>query len=732
MVELIVTEKPAQAEKIATALADTKPTKKTVNKVKYYELKHKGKSILVGCAVGHLFGLAKKENGNSSYPAFNIEWKPKYEIDKNSGYTRNYANVLKQLAKRADKFTVATDYDIEGSVIGFNVIKFICEKKDARRMKFSTLTKDELIESYEKASKHLDFHQIEAGKTRHHLDWLYGINISNALMTSIKHATNRFRIMSSGRVQGPTLKLIVKKELEIEKFVPQKYWELFLEGTLNKKKIKAKHQKDRFTKKQDVQKILTKTKGKKAIVETVEKKNQLISPPVPFDLTTLQTEAYKTLRITPKTTSKIAQDLYTAGLISYPRTSSQKLPKSIGYNKIIKKLSKQTALTKICNSLLYKKSLFPIEGKKKDPAHPAIYPTGDIRSLAGQNLKLYSLIVRRFLATFGDKAKKEHTRVKIDVNKEKFHFSGSRVLEKGWYEIYGPFIKSEEVILPKINKGDEVKPYKLINDEKETLPPKRYSQASIIREMESKGLGTKGTRALIVDALYQRKYVDGLQVKATPLGIKLIQTLEKYSPEIIDEKLTKDFEKEMEKIIAKKQKEKIVIKKAEKVLTTILNKFKKNEKKIGKALLVATADENVIGDCPKCKEGKLRLRYGKFGPFIACDQYEHGCKTIFGVPRGALIKSSGKICDKCKCPKILIIRKGKRPQETCINKDCPTKKVDIPKTTKKCPKCKGKLVVRKSLYGAFYACKNYPKCKYTENIHPTKKKKYPTKKKTKS
>ncbi len=722
MVELIITEKPAQAEKIATALADTKPTQKTVNKVKYYELKHKGKSILVGCAVGHLFGLAKTENGNGSYPIFNIEWKPKYEIDKNAEYTRNYANVLKQLAKRADKFTVATDYDVEGSVIGFNVVKFICNQKDARRMKFSTLTKDELIESYEKAAKHLDFHQIEAGKTRHHLDWLYGINISNALMTSIKNATKRFRIMSSGRVQGPTLKLIVEKEQEIAKFVPQKYWELHLQGTLNKTKIKAKHQKDRFIKKADVKKILTKTKGKKAIIETVEKKNQSVSPPTPFDLTTLQTEAYKTLRITPKETSKIAQDLYTAGLISYPRTSSQKLPKSIGYQKIIKKLGKQPMLNKICNSLLEKKILIPTEGRKKDPAHPAIYPTGEIRSLAGRNLKLYSLIARRFLATFGDSAKKEHTKVKIDVNKEKFILTGSRVIEKGWYEIYGPFIKSEEMILPKIEKGDEVKPYKIIDEEKETQPPKRYSQASIIKEMETRGLGTKGTRALILDALYQRKYIDGLQVTATPLGMKLIQTLEKYSPEIIDEKLTKDFEKEMENIRAKKQKEAVVVKKAEKVLKTILNKFKKNERNIGKSLLVATADENVIGDCPKCKKGKLRLMFGKFGPFVACDQYKSGCKTIMGVPRGALIKSSGKICDKCKYPKVKVIKKGKRPLELCINKECPTKKIDVPKKLKKCPDCGGEMVVRKSMYGAFIACSNYPKCKHTENIEHKKKK----------
>ena len=714
MVELIVTEKPAQAEKIAIALSDKKPIKKTKNSVTHYEIKHKGNKILVGCAVGHLFGLAKS-NGKKGYPIFDIEWKPKYEIDKNSAYTQKYANRLEELSKKADKFTVATDYDVEGSVIGYNIINQICKKKDARRMKFSTLTKDELLESYDKATKHLDFPQIHAGETRHHLDWFYGINLSNALMTSIKNATNRFRVMSTGRVQGPTLKLIVKKEEAIKRFKPTKYWEIFLEGILDKTKIVAKHKKGKFTKKENVIKILKKTKGKKAIVDSLTKRKTTIQPPVPFDLTTLQTEAYKIFKITPKETSQIAQALYTAGSISYPRTSSQKLPKSIGYKKILTKLSKQKDISSICKELLNKKKLEPAEGKKKDPAHPAIYPTGDTAKLAGKNLKLYSLIVRRFLAVFGDPAKKESTAVTIDTNKEKFVFSGSRILEEGWYKYY-KYVSAKEIILPEINKGDEVRNPKIRSEEKETQPPKRYTQASIIKEMEALSLGTKATRALIVDALYQRKYIDGIQVKATPLGIKLIHTLEKYSPEIIDEELTKSFEEDMQKIREGKKKESTVINSAKKILKKILKKFKENENKVGKALVKATEGEDIFGSCPKCKKGTLRIKRGRFGLFIACDKYEKGCKTTASLPRGALTKSTEKECDKCKFPIVQIIRKGRRPQETCLNKECPTKKPTEKPKSEKCMDCKaGKLVLRKSLYGSFYACENYPKCRYIFN-----------------
>jgi len=727
MQELIITEKPAQAEKIAFALADKKPVVKTKNSVKYYELTHKKKKILVGCAVGHLFGLTKSKRGGK-YPVFDITWKPKYEIDKNAKYTEKYVKVLKELSKKADEFTVATDFDVEGSVIGYNIVRYLCGKKDAKRMKFSTLTKDELISSYEKPLKHLVFPQIQAGETRHHLDWFYGINLSNALMSSIKNATNRFRIMSTGRVQGPTLKLIVKREEEIQKFKPETYWEIFLNGIIKNTTIKAKHKKDRFSKKQEVSKVLDKTKNKKAIIDDVIKTKINVAPPTPFDLTSLQMEAYRLLRITPKETSKIAQNLYTSGVISYPRTSSQKLPASIGYKKIINKILKVKEYSSLCRSLLEKKILRPTQGKKTDIAHPAIYPTGELSSLQGRSSQLYNLIVRRFLATFGDPAKKERTRLVIDVNKEKFLLSGSRILDLGWYKLYGKFSKIDEQILPEIKKGDEVKVKSIDSEEKQTLPPKRYNQASIIKKMETLGLGTKSTRALIVEALSYRKYADGIKIKATPLGIQLIQTLEKYSPDIIDENLTKEIEEDLQKIREKKQKGDVVINKAKKSLTKILKKFKENEIKIGKELVKSSIDEDVIGICPKCKKGKLRMRRGRFGLFIACDRYKEGCKTTFSVPKGALVKSTEETCKECKFPMVQVIRKGKRPMKLCINKDCPSKNVKIKLKDKKCPKCKGKLILRKGIYGSFYACENYPKCKYTFSNNNAKAK---PKKKTK-
>ena len=202
MVELIITEKPSSAKKIAEALADGKLIKKTNKKVSYYELKHKNKKILVGCAVGHLFGLVEEKKKGWTYPVFKIKWEASHKAHKDLKYIKDYINTLSLLTKQADKFTVACDYDIEGEVIGWNVIRFICKKKDANRMKFSTLTKGDLIEAYENKASRLNWGQAFAGETRHKLDWFYGINLSRALTASIK-AAGAFKIMSIGRVQGP-------------------------------------------------------------------------------------------------------------------------------------------------------------------------------------------------------------------------------------------------------------------------------------------------------------------------------------------------------------------------------------------------------------------------------------------------------------------------------------------------------------------------------------------------
>jgi DNA topoisomerase-1 len=670
---LIITEKPQAASKIASALSDGKEEKHSDNGVPYYEFTKDNQRIIIACAVGHLFSLSQDEKG-SNYPIFNVSWKPNFEVRKKDFTKKYYQNLLK-LIKRSKEIIVATDYDTEGEVIGYNIIRFIANQKDAKRMKYSSLTKDELEEAYKNTSPTIDWGQAIAGETRHFIDWYYGINLSRALMNSIK-TTGKFRIMSVGRVQGPALKLIVDKEREIKKFKPIPYWKIFIEVRDQKDKtniLRLRHIKDIFNEKQ--LEVFEKLKNQVAEMLT-EKKQQTIQPPAPFDLTSLQTEAYRLYGFNPARTLQIAQELYLAGIISYPRTSSQKIPLAINPKNILKKLAKIFPEVKNASRQI------PIEGKKSDPAHPSITPTGEISDLEGEAKKLYEIIARRFISCFSQDAIIENKIITATANNLIFKEKGAEIKTAGWMDVYPASIQEKE-IRDMNGKADITK----VDIEKdETKPPKRFSPASIISELEKRGLGTKATRANILETLYDRNYItDQKSIRATPLGINLIETLEKHSPIIIDEKLTKNMEKDMDGIRTGKKdlekKEEDILSKAKTTLTKISEDFHKKEGEIGKELLEAEKDywqqqnkENELALCPACKKGMLTIKFSpknkKF--FVACNAYP-ACKTTFSLPPYGVIKNLNKQCDKCGFPLLMSLRKGKKPWIFCFNPNCPSR-----------------------------------------------------------
>lgn len=675
--QMITVEKPMAAKKIATALADTKPVKKTLNNVPYYELNHNDRKIIVASAVGHLFSLAEVKKSNK-YPVFDVTWAPYYTTSKKAKFTKKYYNTLEFLSKDSDSHVNACDVDIEGELIFKNILQYIYKKKNANRMYFSTLTKDDLINSYNNMKSTLDVSLAEAGETRHMLDYFWGISTSRALTLAIKNATNYYKIMSTGRVQGPALKLIVDREREIQLFKPTPYWEIKLIAQYNSKNIEFYHKEGKFWEREKAFVIINKTSDKKAIVSKIEKTRFNQVPPHPFDLTALQLEAYRALRIFPKETLEIAQNLYIAGIISYPRTSSNQLPESINYKKILELLKKQTNYSKLTEILLNRKKLIPNNGNKTDTAHPAIYPTGETpEKLSNKEHKIYDLIVKRTLATFAAVAIRERMNLELDVNKEIFITKGVRTIEKGWHEFYFPYLSLKEQELPDLEKGQELKVIKINLLDKETQPPKRYTPASIIKELEKRELGTKATRSAIVDILYQRHYILNESIQATNLGIKTIETLEKFCSEIVDEELTRHFEQEMNDIQSRKKNEEEVLEEAKKVLNKIFKHFKENEIKIGKALSDANIqtrnEQNIVGKCEKCGSD-LRLTYSKKNSqhFVACSNYPN-CKNTFSVPKNALIKPLNKTCKECGYPVVTVIRKGKRPFEYCLNRNCKSK-----------------------------------------------------------
>ena len=677
---LIITEKPNAAKMIAKAISDKRPKKQTNGETEayWYEFVKDGRDIVVAPAAGHLFSLKQKSKG-WDYPVFDVEWVPSYKANKSSMFSRKYLENLKDLAEGADDFIVACDYDQEGSVIGFNILKFVCEKEDASRMKFSTLTQDELINAYEKASKHLDKNQIEAGLTRHYLDWYWGINTTRALTLSVKNHGKRFSIVSAGRVQAPVLNVLAKREHEIEKFEPDPYWELEAELKLGRRKVTAEHTKGEFWDEDKVKTAVKKAKNaKKAQVKKVKKTKRKKKPPTPFDTTTLLRTINRYFGYTPKKALSMAESLYQKGLISYPRTSSKKLPKSIGYEKILKKISGQKKYKKKANFVLEKTDVKPRQGKKKDPAHPAVYPTGQKPGkLSSSQKKVYDLIVHRFLAVFGKPAVRESIRVNFDIGGEKFKVNGVRTIESNWFELYGRYAKFKEQTLPKMEKGKKYKVKKINKLDKETQPPSRYTQNSALKLMEDLDLGTKATRASILSTLYDRHYIMGKSIKVTELGLAVTDLLNKHVEDIVSEDMTRQFENETEDVFEGKRKRKSVLNDAKKELKKVMKQFKKKEKDIGEELgdVIKKTQEkkNELGPCPNC-DGQMKKLYSRWSKkyFVGCSSYPD-CKTGFPLPQNGSIVKTKKVCDDCNTPIIQVFRKGERPFRMCLDPECPTK-----------------------------------------------------------
>ncbi|RLI96337.1 MAG: DNA topoisomerase I [Candidatus Aenigmatarchaeota archaeon] len=666
---LIVAEKPSAAKRIASALAEGGIEDIGTHGVKSYRIRRKGKDIVVAPAVGHLFGLNEKKSGASwRYPVFDVEWVPTFERNSASRWSKKYFDNMKTLSKRADEFISSCDYDIEGSVIAYNILRFICGTEEAKRMKFSTLTTHDLIQAYEKASNKLDFPQIRAGLARHTLDFFWGINLSRALTLSLR-AAGGYKTLSTGRVQGPTLQLLEKREREIDAFKPTPFWQIQLTSEKGNEEITALHEKDKFWDKKEAESVHEKCKGKPAKVTSIDNRQQKQNPPFPFDLTTLQRESYRNFGYSPKMTLDIAQSLYEQAVISYPRTSSQQLSPKLGFKGIIDKLKNQKDYFDLCEKLLKKPRLVPNNGKKKDPAHPAIYPTGNRpKGLNAYQKKLYDLIVKRFLAVFCEPAIRESVKVSIGVNGETFIAEGIRTLEPKWMEFYMPYARFKENILPRLETG-EVLPVKGIDMlDKETQPPKRYTQAAVLKEMESNGLGTKATRAMILETLYDRGYIEDKQITVTKLGKKVVSALEKYAPEVVSIELTRDFEEEMEAIQDGKKEWDDVVSEARSTLETTLKKFKEKEKDVGKELLEVVIEQhkkdNTVGKC-KCGGNLIVRRSRKGKRFIGCDNYPK-CTETFSLPQAGMIKMLKEKCDKCGLSIVSVKARGKRPWKLCV------------------------------------------------------------------
>ncbi len=687
---LIITEKPDAALHVAEALADKQgPKKLNVDGVPFFEVQKDDGRIFICSALGHLYAVTTKEpDARSQYPVWDFAWKPKHLVERGQKKQEKWIKSIEKVSRGADRFMNACDFDSEGSLIGYTILKYACNGADrrAQRMKFSTLTVKELRDAYAKALPELDFTLAYAGMCRHEVDWLYGINLSRALTQAAFKVSNRYSTLSTGRVQGPTLRFVVEREQEIEIFVPTPYWTLRARVDVDGKVVEAEYEIERIKVKRQAEQAIKDCAGKTGNIEKLESRTYELSPPTPFDLSALQSEAYRHFGYTPRASLGIAERLYLDQLISYPRTSSQKLPASIGYEEIMKGLGQIEAYSSATKGLLAARALAPNEGAKGDPAHPAVYPTGNVpkRELDSREWKIFDLVVRRFLATFGETATKQSDRATIRVGEHAFFLRGSRILEKGWIAVYGPYAKFEEIMLSHLKEGQQVKMVALTLEDKYTQPPPRYNPSSLLKAMEEAEIGTKATRADIIETLYRRGYVKEQRMTATALAFRVTEILTKYCPKVIDVTFTRELEAKMEQIELGKQTREHVVLETIEYLKPIIEDLKAKEEEVGKGLNTVVnemwlASITLSVPCPKCGSTLKVVRNPRTKKrFIGCaGKWKTSCTFALPLPQLGALTLLEKRCPECGFQVVQVRSKGRRPMISCSN--CFVNKPKAPK-----------------------------------------------------
>lgn len=600
--KLIIAEKPKAAKRIAEALSYGRARKYSYKNVPFWIFVLGFDKYVVASAVGHLFTLKTDEEG---FPIFNYYWAPIWEVEDKVNYAKKYYELLMLLAKYAAEYINACDYDIEGSVIGYMIIKFLGDIRRAKRMKYSSLTDIELRRAF-KTLGPLDKPMIEAGLCRHELDWIWGVNVSRALMRALYRVTNRKVSLSAGRVQSPTLIEVVKRERERKLHIPLPKPTLSVSVLVGNERIPLEIIEPKIETLDQAKRIaLELRKHKYLIVINRVYEEEKLEPPPPFNLGDLQAEASRIYGYSPLITQRIAEQLYLDALISYPRTNSQKLPSTLNYKDILEKLYWIDNYARLVKKLLMetKGILRPRQGIKDDPAHPAIYPTGvKPGKLGTRQWKIYDLIVRRFLATFAKPAviSKVRAVLKGPLN-TKFSLNVRSLRYNGWL-LYYPYIKIEVKSLPRIDLGDRLEISRVTVKVTYTTPPQTYTKTEIVKWMERVNIGTEGTRARITETLFERKYLEVKRGKVivTPLGLAVAEVLEEYFRELTSVELTRKFEQYMNEIRMGIRTKTQVVDEAKKTLLALFEKYQKQMDIIGLKLAQSLGLRTPLKKCLLC------------------------------------------------------------------------------------------------------------------------------------
>jgi len=705
MKRLVISEKSNAAARVATILSDGSAKRKSVHGVQVFNFERGEDEFYVVGLRGHIIELdypPEYNEWNKVDPAELVRIPPAKRVT-----ALNILHTLSELSQECDEVIIATDFDREGELIGLETVRHLDKMPlNIRRAKFSALTKYEIEDAFKQLTEP-DHRLAESAETRQIIDLAWGAVLTRFISLASSQMGKNF--LSVGRVQSPTLTLIVDRHREIAEFVPEPYWTV--SAKLDKgQEFFGGHRANPFKDENLAEAARKKADCGTGKVVSMERKMKDEYPPAPFNTTSLLSEANK-MGLSPSMAMKIAEDLYTSGYISYPRTDNTVYPRSLGLRNILEKL-KRSDLGKEAEEILAQEQIRPSRGRVETTDHPPIYPTeaATKKELKGAKWTLYELVTRRFLATLAPSARSESAQCVLDLNGEPFQADGYRILYPGWRKYY-LYWRVTEVLLPELKAEDVVTVKEVGCERKETRPQARYSQGTLLQEMEKMGLGTKSTRHDIIQKLYDRKYVNGNDLIPTLSGMAVVTALEKHAKIVTESRMTAQLEKDMDEIANGGSTLIEVVKESQNMLEGIITVMTKHRKEIGDEIHKALQEQRFIGECPKCGKDLRIVRSHKGSEFIGCSGYPD-CTVTFPKPGGALVQPTEDKCEDCKLPMVKVIRRGSPVKVQCLDPDCVSNKGK--ESVGDCPVCGKELRILYSRAGKrFIGCSGYPECKRT-------------------
>ncbi|QSG10112.1 DNA topoisomerase I [Halapricum desulfuricans] len=717
--ELIITEKDNAARRIADILSDGGADAERRNGVNVYGW---GGKRCVGLS-GHVVGV--------DFPGEYSDWRdvqPVELIDAEvvkSPTRENIVAALRSLAREADEAVIATDYDREGELIGKEAYELIRAETDVpiKRVRFSSITETEVKQAFAEPDD-LDFDLAAAGEARQIIDLIWGAALTRFLSLSARQLGDDF--ISVGRVQSPTLKLIVDREREIEAFDPDDYWEIAAELAKNGTSFEAQYfydddgsEAERIWEESEAESAFERLHEQAtATVESVRRRTRTDAPPAPFN-TTAFIQAAGSLGYSAQRAMSIAEELYTAGYVTYPRTDNTVYPDDLDPEDLLESFTETSPFGEDAAALLGSDDIEPTRGDTESTDHPPIHPTGefpDRNTLSEDEWEVYELIVRRFFATVAEPATWEHLRVVADADGLRLKANGKRLIEAGYHEVY-PYSSASETHVPDVQEGEQLAIEDVDLQAKQTQPPRRYGQSRLVSKMEEMGIGTKATRHGTIEKLYDRGYIDGDPPRPTALAKAVVDAAEAFAELIVSEEMTAQLEEDMTAIANGEATLEDVTDESREMLERVFEELHDSREAVGEHLQESLKEDRTIGSCPECGSDLVirKSRHGSY--FVGCDGYPE-CEYTLPLPSKGEPLVMDETCEEHDTHHVKMLAGSDTFVHGCPRCQAEAADENEDRIIGDCPECGdehgGELAIKHLRSGSrLVGCTRYPECEYS-------------------